>query len=120
MGQIMARPPTPSNQPKKSLCGRTPPNYFEEVAALGTSDKSLRSPLKVAIIPYFRGIVVQVRIFGLEMPLLPFSYEICLLERAFLLFSAIFNTPLFMFPGTDSLRLGFNLIAGIKNRCQYL
>jgi hypothetical protein len=29
-------------------------------------DQSLRSPLKVAIIPTFRGIVVQVRIFGLE------------------------------------------------------
>jgi hypothetical protein len=39
-------------------------------------DQSLRSPLKVAIIPTFRGIVAQVRIFGLEMPFLPFSTEI--------------------------------------------
>jgi hypothetical protein len=29
-------------------------------------DRSLRSPLKVAIIPTFRGIVVQLRILGLE------------------------------------------------------
>jgi hypothetical protein len=39
-------------------------------------EMSLRSPLKVAIIPISRGIVVQVRIFGLKMPFLPFSAEI--------------------------------------------
>jgi hypothetical protein len=53
-----------------------------------TLDKSLRSPLKVAIIPTFRSIVVQVRIFGLEMAKRAFPAEIFLLEMAFLPFSA--------------------------------
>jgi hypothetical protein len=53
------------------------------------SDQSQRSPLKVAIIPTFRGIVVQVRIFGLKRAKIPFSAEISLLGMAFLPFSAI-------------------------------
>jgi hypothetical protein len=55
-------------------------------------DHSLRSPLKVVIIPTSRGIVVQVRIFALETPYLPFPAAIFLLEMAFLPFSAIFST----------------------------
>jgi hypothetical protein len=42
----------------------------------------------VAIIPTFRGIVVQVRIFGLKRAKKAFSAEICPLEMAFLPFSA--------------------------------
>jgi hypothetical protein len=47
----------------------------------------------VAIIPTFRGIVVQVRILRLEMPFLPFSARKLLLGMAFLPFSSIFNNP---------------------------
>jgi hypothetical protein len=39
-------------------------------------DKSVRSPLKPGINPTFRGIVVQVRIFGLKRAKMPFSAEI--------------------------------------------
>jgi hypothetical protein len=39
-------------------------------------DRSVRSPLKVAIIPTFRGIVAQVWIFKLKMAKMPFSAEI--------------------------------------------
>jgi hypothetical protein len=46
-------------------------------------DKSLRSLLKVAIIPTFGGIVVQVRILKLEMPFLPFSAKIFSWKRHF-------------------------------------
>jgi hypothetical protein len=42
----------------------------------GEGDQSLRSPLEVAVIPIFRGIVFQVRIFILEMAKMPFSAEI--------------------------------------------
>jgi hypothetical protein len=51
-----------------------------------TSDQSVRSPLKVAIIPTFRGIVVQVRIFRLKRVKMPFSARKLLLEMAFLPF----------------------------------
>jgi hypothetical protein len=47
-------------------------------------DQSLRSPLKVAIIPTFRGIVIQVRIFELKMAKKAFSAEIYLLGMPFL------------------------------------
>jgi hypothetical protein len=53
-------------------------------------DKSVRRPLKVAIIPTFRGIVVQVRIYGLKRAKRAFSAGNPLLEMAFLPFSAIF------------------------------
>ena len=39
-------------------------------------DLSVRNPLKVAIIPTFRGIVVQVRIFGLKRAKKAFSAEV--------------------------------------------
>jgi hypothetical protein len=45
----------------------------------------------VAIIPTFRGIVVQVRISRLEMAKMPFSASKLPLEMAFLPFSEIFN-----------------------------
>jgi hypothetical protein len=51
-------------------------------------EQSLRSPLKVAIIPPFRGIVVQIRIFGLKRAKRAFSAEIYLLEMPFLPFSS--------------------------------
>jgi hypothetical protein len=62
--------------------------------AIKFGDQSLRSPLKVAIIPTFRGIVAQVRIFRLKMAKKAFSAEIFLLEMAFLPFLAILNTTL--------------------------
>jgi hypothetical protein len=49
-------------------------------------DRSVRSPLKVAIIPIFRGIVCQVRIFRLKRAKMPFSATKLLLEMAFLPF----------------------------------
>jgi hypothetical protein len=52
-------------------------------------DQSLRSPLKVAIIPTFSGIVVQVWILVLKRAKKAFSAEISLLEMSFLPFSAI-------------------------------
>jgi len=36
-------------------------------------EQEVSAPLKVATICHFRGIVVQVLIFGLEMAFLPFS-----------------------------------------------
>jgi hypothetical protein len=52
-------------------------------------EQSLRSLLKVAIIPTFRGIVCQIRIFGLEMAKKAFSARKLLLEMTFLPFSEI-------------------------------
>jgi hypothetical protein len=59
-------------------------------------DESLRSPLKVSIIPTFRGIVVQVRIFRLEMPFLPFSAEIFSLKRHFCHLQLFSTFPFFL------------------------
>jgi hypothetical protein len=56
-------------------------------------EQSLRSTLKVAIICPFRGIVVQVRIFVLEMPFLPFSAEIFSLKRHFCHFQHFLIPP---------------------------
>jgi hypothetical protein len=55
-------------------------------------EQSLRSPLKVAIVPTFKGIVVQVRIFELKRAKKAFSAIKLLLGTAFLLFSGISNT----------------------------
>jgi len=52
-------------------------------------EHSLRSPLKVVIIPTFRGIVVQVRIFVLKRAKKAFSARKLPLGMAFLPFSAI-------------------------------
>jgi hypothetical protein len=57
-------------------------------------EQSVRSPLKVPIIPTFRGIVSQVRIFVLEMPFLPFSAEIFSWQRHFFYFQLFFDRPL--------------------------
>jgi hypothetical protein len=49
-------------------------------------EQSLRSPLKVAIVPTFKGIVVQVRIFELKRAKKAFSAIKLLLGTAFLPF----------------------------------
>jgi hypothetical protein len=60
---------------------------------LQVKDQEVSGLLKVAIICHFRGIDVQVLIFGLKMTFLPFSAEIFLLETSFFPFSAILNNP---------------------------
>jgi hypothetical protein len=50
-------------------------------------EQEVSGPLKVATICHFRGIDVQVLIFGLEMAKRAFPAEICPLEMAFLPFS---------------------------------
>jgi hypothetical protein len=59
-------------------------------------DQSLRSPLKVAIIPPFRGIDAQVRISRLKRPFLPFSARIFFCKRPFCHFQR-FSTLSFLF-----------------------
>ncbi len=58
------------------------PNAIKVMKELGI-DESLRSPLKVAIIPTFKGIVVQVRIFRLKRAFLPFLAGIFSWRRPF-------------------------------------